>query len=76
MLEGNILCIIGENADKAKNIIESLINTAKDKRIIDNEEVEAAVRLCAEIKEIRNRGLFIKTPKKKILPNHYNKKII
>ena len=56
-----------ENADKAKNIIESLINAAKDKRIIDNEEVEAAVRLCADIKEIRNRDLFIKTPKK-ILP--------
>ena len=65
---GNILCITGENADKAKNIIESLIDTAKDKRIIDNEEVEAAIRLSENTKEIRNKNLFIKTPKKKIMP--------
>ena len=31
---GNILCITGKNADKAKNIIESLIESVKDKRII------------------------------------------
>ena len=42
MLEVIFYVLLGENADKAKNIIESLINTAKDKRIIDNEEVEAA----------------------------------
>ena len=62
---GNILCIKGENADKAKNIIESLINLAKNKITIDNEEVEAAIRLCENTNEIRNRDLFIKTPKKK-----------
>ncbi|MAI29902.1 MAG: phosphate starvation-inducible protein PhoH [Rickettsiales bacterium] len=65
---GNILCITGENAHKAKNIIESLISSAKDKRIIDNEEVEAAIRLSENTKEIRRRDLYIKTPKKKILP--------
>tara|TARA_A100001011_G_scaffold166070_2_gene174761 strand:- start:10127 stop:11032 length:906 start_codon:yes stop_codon:yes gene_type:complete len=65
---GNILCIIGKNAYKAKNVIESLIHTVKDKRIIDNEEVEAAIRLSENTKEIRRRDLYIKTPKKKILP--------
>ena len=65
---GNILCIIGKNASKAKNVIESLIDTVKDKRIIDNEEVEAAIRLSENTKEIRKRDLYIKTPKKKILP--------
>ena len=65
---GNILCITGENADKAKSIIESLIDSAKDKRIIDNDEVEAAIRLSENTKEIRNKNLFIKTPKKKIMP--------
>ncbi len=65
---GNILCITGENADKAKNIIESLIDSAKEKRIIDNDEVEAAIRLSENRKEIRNKNLFIKTPKKKIVP--------
>ena len=65
---GNILCITGKNADKAKNIIESLIESAKDKRIIDNDEVEAAIRLSENTKEIRNKSLFIKTQKKKIMP--------
>lgn len=65
---GNILCIVGKNADKAKNIIESLIDLVKDKRVIDNEEVETAIRLSDNLKEIRKRDLFIKTPKKKILP--------
>ena len=65
---GNILCITGDNAYKAKNIIQSLIESAKDKRIIDNDEVEAAIRLSENTKEIRNKNLFIKTPKKKITP--------
>ena len=73
---GNILCIKGENADKAKDIIESLINLAKNKITIDNEEVEAAIRLCENTNEIRNRDLFIKTPKKKYCLDLYNKKII
>ena len=62
------MCITGENADKAKSIIESLIDTAKDKIIIDSEEVEAAIRLSESAKEIRNKNLFVKTPKKKIMP--------
>ena len=62
---GNILCITGENAYKAKNIIESLIESAKDKRVIDNDEVEAAIRLSENTKEIKNKNSFIKTPKKK-----------
>ena len=65
---GNILCITGENADKAKNIIESLIDSAKDKRIIDNDEVEAAIRLSENTQEIRSKSLFIKTQKKQIMP--------
>ena len=65
---GNILCITGENAYKAKNIIESLIESAKDKRIIDNDEVEAAIRLSENTKEIKHKNSFIKTPKKKIMP--------
>ena len=65
---GNILCITGENADKAKNIIESLIDSAKNKITIDNDEVEAAIRLSENTEEIRNKNLFIKTPKKKIMP--------
>ena len=65
---GNILYIIGENAYKAKNIIESLIDTARDKRTIDNDEVEAAIRLSENMKEIRIKNLFIKTPKKQIMP--------
>ena len=65
---GNILCITGENADKAKNIIESLIDIARDKRTIDNDEVEAAIRLSENMKEIIIKNLFIKTPKKQIMP--------
>merc|ERR1712093_533594 len=63
---GNILYIRGKNAEKAKNVLESLIETVKDSRIVDNEEVEAAIRLSEDVKE--KKGLFIKTPKKKILP--------
>ena len=65
---GNILYITGKNADKAKNVIETLIETVKDKRVVDNEEVEAAIRLSDKNKNIKNLDLFIKTPKKKILP--------
>ena len=63
---GNVLCITGKNAYKAKNVIESLIDTVKDKRIIDNEEVEAAIRLSENTKDIQNRDSYIKTPKKKM----------
>ncbi len=65
---GNTLYIKGKNADKARNVIESLIATVKDKRVVDNEEVEAAIRLSDNIKIKENNNLFINTPKKKILP--------
>ena len=39
-----------------------------DKRIIDNDEVEAAIRLSENTKEIRLQNLFIKTQKKQIMP--------
>jgi phosphate starvation-inducible PhoH-like protein len=45
-----------------------LIETVKDKRIVDNEEVEAAIRLSENGKTIAKKLLFIKTPKKEILP--------
>ncbi len=65
---GNILYIKGKNADKAKCVIESLIETVKDRRIVDNEEVEAAIRLSSNTKEKNSRNSYIKTPKKKVLP--------
>ena len=72
---GNILHIVGQEAYRAKNIIESLIETVKDKRIIDNEEVEAAIRLSSHrpVKDIKN--ILIKTPKRKILPRSLVQKI-
>ena len=65
---GNVLFIIGKNADKAKSVLESLIETVKDKRIVDNDEVEAAIRLSKDFREIENNNIFIKTPKRKIFP--------
>ena len=41
---GNILTIKGEQADRAKNIISSLIEAIREK-IIDKDEVENAIRL-------------------------------
>ena len=43
-MQGQHIMYYRENADKAKNIIESLLILQK-MRIIDNDEVEAAIRL-------------------------------
>ena len=51
-----------------------MIETVKDKRIIDNEEVEAAIRLSDSKIVYKNDSFFIKTPKKKILPRTLTQK--
>ena len=62
---GNILYIEGEEAKRAKNILSSLIELIREKKIIDNDEVENAIRLSnIDIKKIKS--VFIDTPKKKI----------
>ena len=67
---GNILIIQGEQATRAKSVLSSLIKDIR-KKIIDNDDVENAIRLSSvndeEIKTVIN------TPKKKVfarvLPN-------
>ena len=63
---GNILIIKGKQASRAKNILSSLIEVIREKKIIDNDEVENAIRLSSlnnnDIKKVA-----IKTPKKKIV---------
>ncbi len=63
---GNILYIEGEDASRAKNIIVSLIEVIREKKIIDSDELENAIRLSVvngnEIKKVS-----INTPKKKII---------
>ncbi len=63
---GNILIIEGKQATRAKNILSSLIEVIREKKIIDNDEVENAIRLSSlnnnEIKKV-----VINTPKKKII---------
>ncbi len=62
---GNILFIEGEEAKRAKLILSSLIEIIREKKIIDNDEVENAIRLSTvDIKKIKS--VVIETPKKKI----------
>ncbi|PPR26597.1 MAG: PhoH-like protein [Alphaproteobacteria bacterium MarineAlpha9_Bin4] len=63
---GNILTIEGEEANRAKNILSSLIEIIREKKIIDNDEVENAIRLSS----LNNNDIkksAINTPKKKIV---------
>ena len=64
---GNILYIEGKEARRAKEVIYSLIQVIKEKKIIDNDEVDAAIRLSSESLYENIAEIFIKTPKKKIL---------
>ena len=64
---GNVLHIVGQEANRAKNVIINLIEIVKEKRVVDNEEVDAAIRLSINSNIETSGILYIKTPKKKIL---------
>ena len=68
---GNILYISGQEAQRARNILERLVLIVKDNRIVDNDEIEAAIRLSMDKSEAKINNIFIKTPKKKILPRSF-----
>ena len=62
---GNILTIQGKEATRAKNILSSLIEDIREKKTIDNDDVENAIRLST----INNNDIkrtVIETPKKKV----------
>ena len=63
---GNILFIEGKEAERAKNIILNLIKIIKEKKILDNEELETEVRLSSKKDKDKIDGIIIKTPKRKI----------
>ena len=63
---GNILYIDGKEAVRAKTILSTLIEAIREKKIIDNDEVENAIRLSSFKRgDIKNQ--VINTPKKKIM---------
>ena len=63
---GNILIIEGKQASRAKHILSSLIEVIREKKIIDNDEVENAIRLSS-LNNSEIMKVVIKTPKKKIV---------
>ena len=60
--------ISGQEAQRARSILERLVLIVKDNRVVDNDEIEAAIRLSMNKSEETINNIFIKTPKKKILP--------
>ena len=64
---GNILYIEGKEAQRAKKVISSLIAIIKQKKIIDNDEVDAAIRFSSVANSEKITDIVINTPKKKIL---------
>ena len=48
MLEEIFLIIQGEQATRAKSVLSSLIKDIRDKKIIDNDDVENAIRLSSD----------------------------
>ena len=60
--------ISGQEAQRARSILERLVLIVKDNRVVDNDEIEAAIRLTMNKNEESINNIFIKTPKKKILP--------
>jgi len=62
------LYISGQEAQRASSILERLILIVKDNRVVDNDEIEAAIRLSMNKSEENINNIFIKTPQKKILP--------
>ena len=61
-----MLIIEGKQATRAKNILSSLIEDIKEKKIIDNEDVENAIRLSS-IDDNEIKKVVINTPKKKVI---------
>ena len=64
---GNILHIEGKEAERARKVISSLIAIIKEKKIIDNDEVDAAIRLSSVLNVENISNIVIKTPKKRII---------
>jgi phosphate starvation-inducible protein PhoH and related proteins len=62
------LYISGQEAQRARSILERLVLIVKDNRVVDNDEIEAAIRLSMNKSEENINNIFIKTPQKKILP--------
>ena len=60
---GNILYISGQEAQRARSILERLVLIVKDNRIVDNDEIEAAIRLSMDKSEAKINNIFIKTNK-------------
>ena len=59
--------IEGKEAQRAKKVISSLIAIIKEKKIIDNDEVDAAIRFSSVANSEKITDIVINTPKKKIL---------
>ncbi len=64
---GNILYIVGQEANRARSVLINLIEMVKEKIIVDNEEVDAAIRLSISNDFNKANSSYIKTPKKKII---------
>ena len=62
------MSISGQEAKRSSIILEKLVLIVKDNRIVDKEEIEAAIRLSMNKSKADISDIFIKTPKKKILP--------
>mgnify|MGYP001454129635 CR=1 FL=1 len=60
--------ISGQEAQRARSVLERLVLIVKDNRVVDNDEIEAAIRLSINKSEENINNIVIKTPKKKILP--------
>ena len=59
------MSISGKEAKRASIILEKLVLIVKDNRIVDKEEIEAAIRLSMNKSKPDISDIFIKTPKKK-----------
>ena len=70
---GNILYISGQEAQRARSVLERLVLIVKDNRIVDNDEIEAAIRLSMDKSEAKINNIFIKTQKKKYYQDHLHK---
>ena len=62
--------ISGQEAQRARSILERLVLIVKDNRVVDNDEIEAAIRLTMNKREENINNIFIKTPKKKYYQDH------
>ena len=62
--------ISGQEAQRARSILERLVLIVKDNRVVDNDEIEAAIRLSMNKSEEIINKIYIKTPKKKYYQGH------